>query len=297
MNADVVVVGSVNLDLVLRVPAIPRPGQTMLASSRRMGHGGKGGNQAVAAAQMGSVVSLVGRVGQDESGDKALQALRSEGVDVRAISRGTSPTGLACVLVGPDGDNSIIVSAGANAEVGAADVDAHRELVQAAAVTLCQLEVSVAAVERAALVCSGIFVLNPAPAMPLSAALLDSVDVLVPNAGELATMVGDARQPKSVEDAIELARKLPCPVVVVTLGANGAVVVDRERIEHLPPQPVDPVDTTGAGDVFCGVFAAGLATGRPLIEAAARAVEHATASTLSPGARWRAPDLPNDIRH
>lgn len=285
MNPDVVVVGSINRDLVLTVPMIPLPGQTILASSRRTGHGGKGGNQAAAAVRMGSAVSLIGRVGADKAGDKALQALQSEGVDVHAISRSTSETGLACVLVAPDGENSIVVSAGANSELGASDVEAHHALIRAAAVTLCQLEVPIAAVKRAAEMCSGIFVLNPAPALPLPATLLDSVDVLVPNAGELAAMVGEARQPECVEDAVELARKLSCRAVVVTLGAAGALVVDGPRVQQLPSRTVDPVDTTGAGDVFCGVLAHELAAGRPLVEAAAEAVNHATASTLSPGAR------------
>ncbi|MER7415975.1 ribokinase [Micromonospora peucetia] len=285
---DVVVVGSVNADLRIEVDTLPRPGETIHGGSPLWLGGGKGANQAVALARLGRSVALVGAVGSDQVSAGLARQLAAEGVSIDWLATVEGPAGQAVVFVDPSGENSIVVSPGAN---GAVHPDlvwrAHDELA-GAKVVLAQLEIPVDAVLAAASVTRGTFVLNPAPAIPLPPELLRRVDVLVPNRGEL-TQLCAAQPPATVDEVAALARRLPCAAVVVTLGGDGALVVAGDTVRHLEPPAVTAVDTTGAGDCFCGALADALADGRPLVDAAAFAVRAAALSVTVPGAQASMP--------
>jgi ribokinase len=277
----IAVVGSINLDLVVAVERHPAPGETVVGGDRQELAGGKGANQAVAGARLGAAVALVGRVGADAAGTRLRDGLVAEGVDVaHVITDADTPTGMALIAVDRAGENTIVVSPGANARVGASDVEAARDVLAAAAVTLLQHEVSEDAVAAAIAAAGGTVVLNPAPARGLVA----PVDVLVPNRGELEALAGRAGDP------VELARGLDhARAVVVTLGAEGAVVVQGERAERIEAPRVRAVDTTGAGDAFCGALAQALAEGATLVEAARWAVRAAAVSVTRVGAQGGLP--------
>ncbi|MEM9467708.1 MAG: ribokinase [Actinomycetota bacterium] len=288
---EVAVVGSANLDLVVEVDTIPLVGETVLGGDLRRIPGGKGANQAVAAARLGRGVAMIGRVGDDEGGAILRAALDADGVDTNhLLTTGAAPNGVALIAVGSDGDNAIVVSPGANGRVSAADVDAAGEVLEAAAVTLLQLEVPLDAVAAAAARSTGTVILNPAPAPPnaLPLELLADVDVLVPNQTELATLAGHAG-PVDTTIAGSLAAQLPSPAVVVTLGADGALVIRDGVSTHVPAPVVTPVDTTAAGDSFCGALADAIVRGADLVEAARWAVRVGAATTQRPGAQ---PSLP-----
>jgi ribokinase len=291
----VVVVGSLNLDLVVRVDRLPGPGETVSGGDVFRNPGGKGANQAVAAARLGRRVAMVGRVGDDDAGRELLASLEADGVDtahVRAVDG--VPSGAAFIAVSDDGENQIVVSPGANARLGPDDVAAAGAALRAAAVTLVQLEVPLAAVAAATRAAGGRLVLNPAPVRALPAELLGEVDVLVPNRMELARLA-DAPVPATVAEAAALAARLPTRAVVVTLGADGALLVEDGDAGHVPAVPVRPVDTTAAGDAFCGGLADALAGGAALQDAARWAVRVAAAACTRPGAQASLP-TPEEAR-
>jgi len=293
-QAAVAVVGSLNMDLVVRVPELPGPGETVSGGDLFRNPGGKGANQAVAAARLGRRVAMVGCVGDDEAGRDLLAALAADGVDhARVRVAGDAPSGTALILVSDDGENQIVVSPGANARLTPGDVAAAEATLAAAAVTLLQLEVPLETVAAAAGTAGGRVVLNPAPVRPLPDDLLGRVDVLVPNRVELAQLTGGPA-PDTVEEAARLAGRLPARAVVVTLGADGALVVEDGQASHVPAVPVRPVDTTAAGDAFCGGLADALAGGADLQEAARRAVRVAAAACLRRGAQASLP-TPADL--
>ena len=286
---NVVVLGSANLDIVVPVPHHPATGETVLGGHHDRIPGGKGANQAVAAARLGARVAMVGRVGSDDAGGALRTALQEAGVDCRYLAvDGLAPSGLALIGVDRSGDNTIIVSPGANGRVGPDDVVAAASLLASAAVTLVQLEVPAMAVEAAVAASGGKVVLNPAPASFHSSALLERVDVLVPNRIELAQLAGSA-EAGGLAAVEEMARGLPVPTVVVTLGADGALLVAGGDAVVLPAPPVEVVDTTGAGDAFCGAIAEALARGVAIDEATARAVHAGSLATTRRGAQ---PSLP-----
>jgi ribokinase len=285
----VAVVGSLNLDLVVRVARLPGPGETVTGSDVFRNPGGKGANQAVAAARLGRRVAMVGCVGDDPAGRELLGSPAGAEVDTDRVRVVVGvPSGTAFITVGDDGENQIVVSPGANARLTTADVAAARAALESAAVTMLQLEIPLEAVAAAAATAAGQVVLNPAPPRELPRDLLAEVDVLVPNRVELAQLAG-ASVPEAVEAAATLAGRLPARAVVVTLGADGALVVEDGRATHVPSVPVRPVDTTAAGDAFCGGLADALAGGASLQEAARRAVRVAAAARLRPGAQASLP--------
>jgi ribokinase len=277
----IAVVGSINLDLVVGVERHPAPGETVIGDDRRELPGGKGANQAVAAARLGAAVALVGRVGADAQGARLRAGLAAEGVDVTHVREDPdAPTGVALIAVDAAGENTIVVSPGANARVGAGDVDAAHDVLAGAAVVLLQHEVPEEAVAAAIVAAGATVVLNPAPARAVAA----PVDVLVPNRGELAALAGRAGDPVALARSLAGAR-----AVVVTLGAQGAVVVEGDRAEHVAAPHVRAVDTTGAGDAFCGALAQALDDGATLVEAARWAVRAAAASVTRAGAQGGLP--------
>jgi ribokinase len=285
----VAVVGSLNMDLVIRVPELPGPGETVPGGDLFRNPGGKGANQAVAAARLGRRVAMVGCVGDDDAGRALLASLEANGVDrsrVRVVDG--VPSGTALITVSEDGENQIVVSPGANARLTEGDVAAAEAALRAARVTLVQLEVPLEAVAAAARTAGGRVVLNPAPVRDLPDELLGLLDVLVPNRVELAQLAGGP-VPQTVDEAVRLAGRLPARAVVVTLGADGALVVEDGQAGHVPAVPVRPVDTTAAGDAFCAGLADALAGGAGLRDAARRAVRVAAAACLRQGAQASLP--------
>jgi ribokinase len=282
----VTVAGSLNADLIVTVDRLPGRGETVVGRSAATGPGGKGANQAAAAAGLAAGVAMVGRVGDDEAGRRQVAELAGRGVDVSGVRPTPGvPTGAATVAVEQGtGENLIVVAPGANGEVTPADVEVAA--VREAGVVLLQLEIPLPAVEAAARAAHGLVVLNPAPPQPLPTGLLDRVDVLVPNEWELAALVGADAPPEDTDALAALARRVTPGPVVVTLGARGALVVEPGAAPELVPAPtVAVVDTTGAGDCFCGALCVALDAGAALPDAVRSAVAAAAESTTWPGAR------------
>lgn len=286
------VVGSLNLDLVVGVARLPARGETVVGIDTETGPGGKGANQAAAAAALCDDVAMVGRVGDDEVGRRLVAELTDRGVLVSAVQSCPGvASGTATVAVEQDtGENLIVVAPGANAELRPADVEIRS--VREAEVVLLQLEIPLATVEAAARHATGRVVLNPAPPARLSRELLDRVDVLVPNEWELAQLAGSASSGTHEPDKLAaLARSVTSRDVVVTLGARGALIVPFDGDPDLVAPPrVEPVDTTGAGDCFCGALCVALSRGLSLPESVRYAVAAAALSTTAPGARGLLPD-------
>ncbi|NHC13096.1 ribokinase [Motilibacter deserti] len=301
-DPSVVVVGSCNEDVIVPVQRLPAPGQTVLGGDRMSFPGGKGANQAVAAARLECDVSLVARVGDDEAGRSLLATLASEGVGIEHVgTTAGAPSGAAFIAVDEEGENLIVVSPGANARLTPADVTAAASVLAAADVVLCQLEVPLECVLRAAELARASgrarVVLNPAPAAPLDAGLLEAVDVLVPNRTELGLLTGRPA-PGSLADAEGAARLLAGVDVVVTLGADGALLVPRDGpAEHVAAAPVEAHDAIGAGDAFCAGLADALARGEALRSAVDWAVAVAGLATTRRGAQPAMPERDDVARY
>jgi len=268
MTGHIVVVGSLNMDLVVRSPRHPLPGETLLGSDFRTFPGGKGANQAVAAARVGGMVNMVGRVGRDEFGSVLLQNLAASGVNAaHVLPDAEAATGVALITVSDDGQNTIVVAPGANGQVSPADVQAAHAAFEEASVLLLQLEIPLPAVQRAIEEARRRHIqviLNPAPAQPLDPALLRQVDFLVPNRSELSLLTGE----QEVQSAARALLQTGVKCVVVTLGEEGAVVWEESGPTTIAPHSVKAIDTTAAGDAFVGAFGVALSQGRSPIEAA-----------------------------
>lgn len=287
---SVTVVGSLNEDVLVTVDRLPVRGETVIGDAVVLAPGGKGANQAAAAGHLGAAVHMVGRVGSDPAGERQVSALRAAGVDVsHVLTTAGVPTGSATIPVERhSGENLILVVPGANAAL--TDADVQVEPVRRAAVVLLQLEVPLPTVEAAATAATGTVVLTPAPAAPLPRALLDRVEVLVPNEHELLALTGAVSGERSLAALADLARTLGARAVVVTLGRRGALLVGDGPTVVQPPPVVTPVDTTGAGDCFSGALGVALAAGADLPESVRFAVAAASLSTAGRGARGALPD-------
>lgn len=284
----VIVVGSVNEDLVVRVPRLPREGETVTGGRFARFGGGKGANAVVAAARLGAEALFVGAVGADELGETAIRRLAEEGLDVSAVRRleGES-TGVALIVVGEAGENQIAVASGANACLDAGAVHralSGRDLAGRPGVLLANLEVPDAAIlagARAATEAGWRFVLDPAPARPVADELFRLGPILTPNEGEARALSG-ADDP---EEALAVLMGRTGAPVVLTLGSRGALVAEGGARTRIPAPEVEAVDATGAGDVFDGALATRLAAGASLLSAAAAGVAAASLSTTVAGAR------------
>lgn len=292
----IVVVGSLNMDLVVRIPKIPRPGETLLGGVFKTFPGGKGANQAVAAARLGGHVTMIGCVGDDPFGRELRATLVGEGVETRhVLVHPDSATGVALIQVDAQGQNSIAVASGANFCLTSADIETAMQSIGEFDVLVMPLEIPLETVYTAAQIAlrrGAKVVLNPAPVQVLEKDMLKSVDVLLPNEHELALMTGVQLQtPDDTRRAAEKLRGLGVKNLLVTLGSQGSALYDSIGQEtFIPAYPVLAVDTTAAGDCYVGALAVGLCEGKPIAAAAAFASAAAALSATREGAQ---PSLPH----
>ncbi len=273
MTARVAVVGSMNMDLVVQTPQFPKPGETVIGNDLLTIPGGKGANQAVAAARLGANVAMIGRVGDDLFGQQLRDNLAADQIDLRHV-RVTPDTasGVALIVVDKSGQNSIVVSSGANARLSVADVDSAAETITTADVLVLQLEIPLEAVTRAAQLAQQSkvqVILNPAPAQKLPADLLKLVDILVPNESETATITGlPSGSLEEIESAAADLMAAGVGSVILTLGEKGAFLAQEGKTRHMPAFIVERVvDTTAAGDAFVGGLATAIGEGKSILEA------------------------------
>lgn len=292
----IVVIGSSNTDMVVKAPRLPAAGETVLGGEFMMNVGGKGANQAVAAARYGGRVSFVARVGDDMFGRQTLEAMRGDGIGTSYVTMdGEHSSGVALISVNAEGENSIVVASGANMALGRGDIDRAAGEIRAADVVLMQLEVPVSTVAYAAemAAAAGVpVILNPAPAPtePLGAELLSRLEAITPNRSEAARISGiEVTDIGSARRAAEAIHAMGVRNVIITLGGEGSLVYDGVHFEHVEAVRVEAVDTTAAGDTFNGVLACCMAEGRTLAEAARMAGVAAAISVTRMGAQSAAP--------
>ncbi len=299
MMAEVFILGSINQDFVLKVERRPEPGETVTDAELSTGSGGKGANQAAAAALLGASVAFLGRVGDDEFGEPLVRALEEKGIDTSLIEQISGrQTGAAFITVTPDGENAITVAPGANRDITPEDVEAAADPIRGARVLVAQMEVPREVVRRAAEVATSgdtRVLLNLAPTFELPRELLERLDPLVVNEHEAAFLLGSGVE--GVDGALSAAPELLAlgpRSVVITLGGAGAVLANDESATHIPAPQVDVVDTTGAGDAFVGALAVKLARDASLEEATSYAVRAGAAAVTKGGAQGALP-TPNMV--
>jgi ribokinase len=290
----ILVVGSSNTDMIIKMKRIPRPGETIVGGDFHTAAGGKGANQAVAAARAGGEVTFIARVGRDVLGDKAVAGFVREGINVERVIRDpAAPSGVALIFVGGDGENSIAVAPGANDKLSPEDVQVAQGAFFDADILVLQLEIPLETVETAAQMAkqAGIpAILNPAPARPLPDSLLRSLSILTPNETEAEILTGiEVDGADSAGKAADQLLARGVGTVIITLGAEGAFVASASSRALVPGFPVEAVDSTAAGDTFNGALAVALAEGRPFEQAVRFAHAAAAISVTRLGAQPSAP--------
>ena len=296
VQKPIVVVGSINIDLVANAEKIPAAGETVRGTDFQVHPGGKGANQAVAVARLGFPVQLIGKVGTDAFGEQLLSYLQQTGVDVHAVEKHTGTSGVAIIAVSPDGENSIIVTPGANAQVTPEFLNAHRSTIRNAGIVLAQLEIPIETVEHLTDLCreEGIpLILDPAPARALPASMFPRVRWFTPNETEAAFYAAQFTNEAHESDPVQIARALlnaGVENVVLKLGSRGAYLASMNGSSHsIPAFPVKAVDTTAAGDAYNGAFATALMLGMEQNAAARFAAAAAAISVTRSGAQ---PSMP-----
>lgn len=294
MKPRITVVGSVNMDLVFRTPRMPAVGETLHGHEFRQIPGGKGANQAVAAARQGAAVSFIGAVGDDGFGEFSRNCLTTEGIDLSFLSTCEGlATGVAGIMVEDCGNNSIVLAAGANAALSIAHIDAASAAISSAQYLICQLETPIPTVSRAIAIAHthGVkVILNPAPAFALSDALLQQVDYLIVNETEASQLSEiTVLDQSSAALASQVLLKRGVGVVLLTMGEHGTLITQATGSQFIPAIKVEVVDTTAAGDTFVGAFAVGLANGLNLLEASIEAQYTAALTVTKLGAQTSIP--------
>ena len=289
-------VGSVNMDLIVKLRKLPVVGETVIGGTFKMSPGGKGANQAVAAAKLGAESYFVGRIGADDFGKALMENFKRTGVNSEYVTVDRDAhTGVALIMVDQAGKNLIAVASGANSKCSVEDVDRAKDLIEKASVLLLQLEIPVEVVQHAALLAKqgrSKVILNPAPARPLPKKLFELIDVIVPNEVEAEVLTGiPVKDLSSAREAGEKLLGFGTEAVVITLGERGALLVEKEGYDLVPGVSVEAVDTTGAGDAFCGALAFALATGKSLKEAVFIANCAGALATTKIGAQEALPTL------
>lgn len=294
MNKKIVVIGSCNTDMVINLERLPMPGETLIGGKFFMNPGGKGANQAVAAARLGGKVDFVAKVGNDPFGNKAKEQYKAEGIDVRHIlTDEEQPSGVALIMVDAHGENCIAVASGANAQLLPADIDRAKEVIHEADIILMQLETPMKTVEYVARMgkeAGKKVILNPAPAHALSDGLMKSLHMLIANETEAEFISGtQITNMDSVARAADIITSKGVENVVITLGSKGAFIKEKGNYHQVPAQKVKAVDATAAGDTFCGAVCVALAEGRRITEAVEFANRCAAVTVTRMGAQSSIP--------
>lgn len=292
-SRKILVIGSSNTDMTVKTDRLPAPGETVLGGVFTMGHGGKGANQAVAAKRLGGDVSFVCKVGKDLFGENSVQNYDREGIDTSHIIYSDKPSGVALINVDAEAENSISVASGANMDFTPEDIRRTGDVIRESGILLLQLEIPVGTVLEAARTASeaGTFVvLNPAPACDLPEELYRHVSLMIPNETEASQMSGiQVRDLDTAEAAARVLVGRGAGNVIITLGARGALIYGKDGAVHIPSRKVEAVDTTAAGDTFCGALCVALSEGRSLQQAAVFASAASSIAVTRSGAQESIP--------
>ena len=292
-NKKILVIGSSNTDMTVITDRLPVPGETVLGGKFAMGPGGKGANQAVAAQRLGGNTSFICKVGKDIFGENAVRHYRNEGLDTTGVMISEQPSGVALISVDKKAENCIVVASGANADITEADIEANRKAIEEASILLLQLEIPVEAVVKAAKIGheAGVYViLNPAPACDLPEEIYRYLSLIIPNQTEIALMTGiEARDEEGAAKAVEALRDKGVKNVIVTMGSKGSMVYHEGKATFVPSQKVNAVDTTAAGDTYCGGLCVALSEGKDIIEAARFATAASALTVQKQGAQESIP--------
>lgn len=290
----IVVIGSSNTDMVIKSDRLPKPGETILGGNFLMNHGGKGANQAVAAARLGGNVTFVCKIGNDIFGNETMEMFHKEKIDTTYVGiTTTEPSGIALINVDKKGENCIVVASGANSTLSVEDIQKAEPAIKQASIVIMQLETPIESMTYAARMAKKdgtTVLLNPAPAQPLPDELLANVDIIIPNVTEAEIISGMCiTDDESAKEAIRHISAKGIKTVIITMGARGALAYENNEFIHIPAFKVEAVDTTAAGDTFCGGLCVALSEGKSLKEAIIFASKASSISVTRMGAQVSIP--------